>query len=201
MAPTMTYLLLACQLILAIVLLLAATGKALSSDHFLAAIRLSLVPAALVIPIAVLVPAAEASLALALVVSPVTVLPLILLAILALLVGFTGWMLWMQARGMHLSCGCFGTGDAKIGRTTILRNVLLIAICLAGFGIALHHHSPLPAPSLWLSVSVACLAMCLALLRAMSYGRAALVLTEARREQLDRQSAQGDGDAVAREQV
>ncbi len=70
----MMYLLLACQLGLAIVLLLAATGKALSSWQFLAAIRLSRVPEALVIPLAVFVPVVEVCLALALVISPTYIL-------------------------------------------------------------------------------------------------------------------------------
>jgi sulfite exporter TauE/SafE len=57
----MTYGLLFCQIILAIVLWLAATGKITQSDQFLAALRLSRLPDLLVLPITLLIPMGESN--------------------------------------------------------------------------------------------------------------------------------------------
>ena len=66
----MSWLLLALQVALAVVLFLAAAGKALRSEEFLSALRLSHLPAGLVGPIGVAVPVLELALAASLVLAP-----------------------------------------------------------------------------------------------------------------------------------
>jgi hypothetical protein len=63
---SLSWLLLALQVILSVVLLVAATEKTLRSEEFFAALRLSHLPAGLIAPIGVAVLALELTLALAL---------------------------------------------------------------------------------------------------------------------------------------
>ncbi len=76
----MMYLLLICQLALAAILLLAATGKFLNAEQFLAALRLSHFPSILATPIAILTPIVEVCLAMGLVFSTPQSLPPIMIA-------------------------------------------------------------------------------------------------------------------------
>lgn len=179
----MAYLLLACQFVLAFILLLAATGKFLNIEQFLAALRLSYMPKTLVIPLAVLTPIVEICLAFGLVFSIPVLLPLIMVATSALLVMFTVWMIIVYARGLRLRCGCFGSGESTIGPHAILRNIFFIALLVVGFVLSMRLQSPLSVPSFWMIVAVSSLGMCLMLLRAFQHGKSALVLSL---EQLER---------------
>ncbi len=180
----MMYLLLICQLALAVILLLAATGKFLNAEQFLAALRLSHFPGILVTPIAILTPLIEVCLALGLVFSTPQSLPPVLIATVALLSIFTVWMLTVSMRGLRVQCGCFGAGAATIGSGTILRNVLLIAVSLLGLVLSLHLQSPLPAPSFWMVMIVLSLGMTLILLRAFQQGKKGLILSTAQLERV-----------------
>lgn len=178
----MSYLLLACQLVLAVTLLLAATGKFLNATEFLAVLRLSSIPKILVMPIAVSTPIVEACLAIGLVLSTPATLPPILFAVILLFGVFTLWMITVYVRGLRLRCGCFGSGKATIGPQTIVRNALLLAFSVGGFELSLHFQSPLPVPSFWMIVSVFSLGMCLTLLRAFQQSKSALILSTAQLE-------------------
>lgn len=173
----MAYLLLVCQLLLTVVLLVAATGKLLNSEQLAAALRLSHIPKALIRPLVVLTPAVELCLAVGLVLSTPLSLPFIMAATVGLFCIFTVWMLAMYIRGLHLKCGCFGTASSEIGPHTILRNVLLIAASLGGFVLAQTTRSPLPGPSLWMLMTVLSLGMSLVLLRSFQGSRSALFLS------------------------
>src|SRR5216684_2738540 len=88
----MPYLLLACQLALAVTLLSAATGKLLNTEQFLNALRLSRIPKTLVTPVAVLVPTLEMCLAVGLILSTPKFLPFIIAATVGLLgISPYGW--------------------------------------------------------------------------------------------------------------
>lgn len=159
----MSWVLLALQLALAVVLFLAATGKALRSAEFVAALRLSHLPEAVVAPLAIVVPLIELALAAALVLAPESVLPVALGGTVLLLGAFTIWMGWVRARGLRVNCGCFGPGGSRIGMRTIGRNLLLLGLAGGALVLAARTSSPLPAPSLAMAVAVTSLAMCLAL--------------------------------------
>lgn len=173
----MIYLLLACQITLAVILLLAATGKILNSEQFLPALRLSGVPKVLVTPIAILTPALEMCLAFGLVLSSPQLLPLTMAATAGLFGIFTVWMVSIYAHGLRVKCGCFGIANSDIGPHSILRNGILITVSLGGFILALNTQSLLPTPSLWLVITILSSGMCLMLLRAFQGGRFALILS------------------------
>src|SRR5712692_6224057 len=111
----MAFLLLACQVVLAVVLLVAATGKLLNSEQLAAALRLSHIPKALITPLMVLTPILELCLPFGLVLSTPHLLPLAMAGTVGLLSVFTIWMLTVYNRGLRLRCGCFGPGRADIG--------------------------------------------------------------------------------------
>ena len=181
----MMYLLLICQLTLAMVLLLAATGKLLNAEQFLAALRLSHFPRKLVIPVAVLTPIVEVCLATGLVLNTPQFLPLVLLATAILFGIFTLWMISVSIRGLRVKCGCFGAGEAAIGSGTILRNILLLVITIIGFVLSLHTQSLLPQPSFWMVMIVFSLGMCLILIRAFQQGKDGLVLSTSQLERME----------------
>lgn len=173
----MEYLLVFCQFALAIVMLIAATGKLLNLEQLLAALRLSAIPELLVQPLAWFTPLVELCLAISLLLSPTHLLPIVMLTTLCLLSIFTLWMINVQARGLHIQCGCFGTGNTHVGPATLLRNGVLLALSLGGFLLARVTHSLLPSPSLWMMLSVLTGAMCLMLLTAFQHTKSALILT------------------------
>ena len=163
----LSWLLLALEVILSVVLLVAATEKTLRSEEFFAALRLSHLPATSIVPIGVAVPALELTLALALLLAPARWLPLTFGAAALLLAVFTVWMGWVQARRLRVRCGCFGPGGGYVDPRTIGRNLLLLALALAGLVLAGQTRAPLPGPSLAMAVTVTALGLSLALLLAL----------------------------------
>ncbi len=163
----MSWLLLAVQLILSVVFLLAATGKVLRSEEFAAALRLSHLPPTLVAPLRAAVPVVELGLALALVLGTPESLPVALAITVVLLGAFTAWMIWVRSRRLRVRCGCFGTGSAEVGRRTIARNLLLTLLALLGLALAARATSPLPGPSLPMAVLVSSVGLIVALLLAL----------------------------------
>jgi hypothetical protein len=159
-----SWLLLALQIALAVVVFLAAVGKALRSEEFLAALRLSHLPNGVVAPLGVAVPVVEFALAAALLLAPERGLRWALVATILLFALFTLWMGWVRRNRLRVRCGCFGPGGDVVGWRTIARNALLLGLALAALGLTGRTSSPLPEPSLALVVAVTSLAMCLALL-------------------------------------
>ena len=188
----MPWLLLAVQIALAVVLILAASGKALRADEFVAALRLSHLPDVLVAPLAVAVPILELSLGLALLLAPDEALPVVLAATVALLASFTGWMGWVRAKGLRVRCGCFGTGDREIGVRSLGRNAVLLGVALVGLVLAVRIEAPLSGPSLPMAVTATSVGLCLALAQALHGAWPHLALTFDRLEAREA-SAPGDG--------
>jgi hypothetical protein len=160
----LSWLLLALQVILSAVLLVAATEKTLRSEEFFAALRLSHLPAGSIVPIGVAVPALELTLALALLLAPTRLLPLAFVAAALILGAFTVWMAWVRAHRLRVRCGCFGPGGGQVGTRTIGRNLLLLALALGGLVLSGQTPSPLPGISLAMAVTVTSIGVCLALL-------------------------------------
>ena len=173
----MSWLLLALQLALAVVLFLAAVGKALRSEEFLSALRLSHLPAGVVAPLGVAVPTLELVLAALLVLAPERALPAVLVATLLLFAIFTLWMGWVRAKRLRVRCGCFGPGGAEVGLRTIARNAGLVLLAVVALVLTARTESPLPEPSLALLVAVTSFAMCLALLEGLRAAWPQLVVT------------------------
>jgi len=163
----LSWLLLALQVILSVVLLVAATEKTLRAEEFFAALRLSHLPAGSIVPIGIAVPVLELTLALALLLAPTRWLPLAFAAAALLFGAFTVWMGWVRARRLRVRCGCFGSGGGYVGPRSIGRNLVLLALALAGLVLTGQTGTPLPGPSLEMAVTVTSLSCCLALLLAL----------------------------------
>ena len=173
----MSWVLLALQIFLSAVLLIAATEKALRSEEFAAALRLSHLPAAIVGPVGVALPALELALAIALLLVPSRALPVAFGATVLLLGAFTAWMGWVRARRLRVRCGCFGPDGGEVGGRTIGRNIALLALALGGLLLTARVQTPLPEPSLPLAVTVTSGGMFLALLLALRAFWPNLILT------------------------
>ena len=163
----MTWIVLVLQLVLALVFVAAAAAKALRSDEFVAALRLSRLPEPVALLTAVAVPALEVVLAFWLVLATPERLPVAFLAAAALMLAFTAWMGWVEARRLRVRCGCFGAGEGEVGPRTIGRNAVLLALALVGWVVSSRAVSPLPGPSAELLATLAAIALSVALLQAL----------------------------------
>ena len=163
----MAWVLLALQVVLSVVLLIAAAEKALRSEEFVTALRLSHVPDSLVPVVAITVPVVEVVLALALLLVADGALPVVLILTLILLTVFTAWMAWVRARRLRVHCGCFGTGSAEVGPRTIVRNLVLLAVAIVALVVAAGTDTVLPGPSFPMLVIVTSVTMGIALLLAL----------------------------------
>jgi hypothetical protein len=173
----LSWLLLALQVILSVVFVVAATEKTLRAEEFFAALRLSHLPAGSIAPIGVAVPVLELTLALALLLAPARWLPLAFAAAALLFGAFTVWMGWVRANRLRVRCGCFGSGGGQVGPRIIARNLLLLALALVGLALAGQTRSPLPGPSLEMAVTATSLGVCLALLLALRTAWPHLILS------------------------
>lgn len=173
----MAYLLLTCQVVLAIIFLLAATGKILHTEQFAATLRLSHLPGAVVQFISVLIPILELVLAATLVLSTARSLTVTMVAALVLLSVFTIWMIWVYARGLRLTCSCFGASGSDVGLRSITRNGVLIVVAAIGVFLSTHALSPFPSSSLWMSVTIGSVGMAIMLFLAFRQGVKVLTLS------------------------
>jgi uncharacterized membrane protein YphA (DoxX/SURF4 family) len=173
----MSWVLLMIQLSLGVTFILAATGKSLRTDEFKTLLRFSGLSERAVAPVAVLVPALELGVAAALLLQGSRSLVAAFGVAAGLFAIFTAWMVWVRARGLHLRCGCFGTGGSEIGPRSIQRNLVLLGLAVAGLAIASRTPSPLPGPSIWLVITLTASGLCAALIVALRAARPNLVLS------------------------
>lgn len=125
-----------CQTVLSIVLLYAAYTKTRWPAALVAALRGSSLPAAVIPPLTILLPALEIGLALALLTSPPALLPWTTGSVTGMLLLFTVWIAWVYARRLPLACGCFGAVEPMVSGITLLRNIGLLLLSGAGTMLA-----------------------------------------------------------------
>lgn len=160
----LSWLLLGVQLILSIVFIVAATGKVLHADTFLASLRLSHVPEPLVMPIRVILPIVEVILGATLVLGNGRSVQVSAMATAALLVIFSAWTLLAYVRKPGLQCGCFGSGAGEIGPRSVGRNTALLGLAIAGAILAERTPLLLPDPTAWTISAAIEIAVTIALL-------------------------------------
>lgn len=114
----MTIVLLAAQLLLSSVFLIAGLAKALRPGEFLSTLESGGVPPRLIVPLGRTIPLVEIPLAVSLATVPDAARQITLAAAAVLLACFTGWLAWVRIRHRHLRCGCFGAE----GREIVLHN-------------------------------------------------------------------------------
>lgn len=193
----MSYLLLACQILLAAILLLASVSKIFNREQFLVAIRLGGFPRTIIRPVAWLIPALELCLALGLVLSKSHMFMFVVSLTSALFCIFTLWMCSVYYSGLRLKCGCFGIGKSDIGPATIFRNIFLIALSFVALILALHIESPLFTQSSWMRITITCCGMSLLLVWAFQQAFSSLNLSLA---QLNRRASSSTMDSQAQKQ-
>ncbi|GAA0952983.1 MauE/DoxX family redox-associated membrane protein [Nonomuraea longicatena] len=129
----MHYVLIACQALLAVVFVIAVVGKLRGPDEFVASIvALRLLPRAASRVAAYAVLGGEVVVVVALAV-PYTV-AVGLAGAAALLLALTTGIVVALRRGQSAPCRCFGASAAPLGRTHVVRNLVLAG--LAGAGLA-----------------------------------------------------------------
>lgn len=173
----LSWLLVGLQIALASILVVASVGKALRTDEFAAALRLTRLPEPSIRPVGIAVAAVELALAIGLVVSTPRSLPATFAAVAGLFAVFTAWMVWIRASRLRIRCGCFGTGSAEVGAATIGRNLVLVAGAVGGWSLASAVPSLFPEPSLPMIVTASAAALALALLSALRAAWPELALT------------------------
>jgi hypothetical protein len=132
----MHYFALFARVLIGTVFLVSAATKLRSPAAFAAFTRsvrkMKLVPAALVTPVAAGVVSGEVSIV-ALLAVPVDVTALLGLAVAAgLLTAFTVAIVLVVRRGTDLTCQCFGASTVPLGRVHVVRNLVLLAVAVAG---------------------------------------------------------------------
>ena len=175
----MQYVLGSIQVVTAATFLVSGVSKVLRPDEFASALRLSHVPSPLA-QAATGVPLVEIALSLLLVLLAGTALTVVFGAAVALLLGFTAWMIWILVRGLRVRCGCFGSSGGEVGRKTLLRNAVLIAIAGAGLALAWSSHTALPSFGIWTLATTSAIGLMGAVVVALVRAWPALVLTMAR---------------------
>lgn len=172
----MSLIVLGLQIVLALVFVTAAIAKAQQAESFLAALRLSHLPEPIARGLAVAVPLLELLVAFWLILAAPAGVPLAFLAAAAMLVAFTAWMGWVQARRLRVRCACFGAGDGEVGQATIGRNIGFIVLAVLGWLLSSRTMSPLPGASPELLATVVAIALSLALVQALRLAWPELVL-------------------------
>ncbi len=150
----MPYLLSGCQVILMLILLIAAIGKLAYPQQFFTALRVSVVPRPLIFSLALLTVVAELELALNLIFSTRWFLPLTFVGTFLLLGVFTFWLVSVYRRKLNVQCGCFGGNTSSVDKGSIIRNAVLMGIAVLGFLFSLKTTSIFPSFSLWTLIPV-----------------------------------------------
>lgn len=175
------------QTALAVIMLMAATGKFLQSDQFRDAIMSTRVPEPVADALASFVPFLETALAIGLMLTSGSALRISLALLVILLAIFTGWMIWVVVLGLRIACGCFGPAGSYIGAWTVLRNTVFLIAAVATFLLSLVVASPLPTFSLPSLITICSGAASVMLLIALRHAAPERVLLGKQRALEDRQ--------------
>jgi len=132
----MTYLAIACRVLLGVVFAVAVAGKLRGSGAFVdfagSIRRMRVLPSALVRPVAILVLATELTIVLALAVPARAAGVLGFGLAVGLLAAMTVGITISLSRGNREPCRCFGRSETPLGARHVGRNTLLVAVGLLG---------------------------------------------------------------------
>jgi hypothetical protein len=150
----MGWVLAALQIALGATFVVSAAGKLMAPASLAAALRQSGIPRGWVARLTGAVTCVEFALAAALILTAGSTLRVALAATLSMLGVFTGWMVWVLARGLRLECACFGSEGTPIGARSIARNLTLAAAAVTALVLAGWRTTPLPAATVWMVATV-----------------------------------------------
>lgn len=176
----MSWALAALQIVLAGTFVLAAIGKLLRSDEFVAALRLSHFPEPLVRSLLIIVPLLELAVAGWLLLAQPDAAGSAFAAASVVLTAFTLWMGSVRMRRLSVRCGCFGPNGGEVGTATIGRNLGLLFLAGLGWAGSFGTESALPGPSPLMAALALAIALVIALLAALRFAWPHLTLSEDR---------------------
>lgn len=118
-----------CRLVFGAVFVYAGALKMGDAAGFAANIfNYQLLPARMVYGAAIVLPAVEVVCGLALAANTLARGASVVLN--ALMLTFIGAMGWAMARGLDVDCGCFGGGAQSVGKETLIRDTVILAVGL-----------------------------------------------------------------------
>lgn len=176
----MSWALAALQIVLAGTFVLAAIGKFLRSDEFVAALRLSHFPELLVRSLLIIVPLLELASAGWLLLARPDAVGIAFVAAFGLLTAFTLWMGSVRMRRLSVRCGCFGPNGGEVGTATIGRNLGLLVLAALGWAGSLQAESALPGLSPHMVALALAIGLIITLLAALRFAWPHLTLSEDR---------------------
>lgn len=165
------------QVLLAIVFLAAAGAKMVQGRELAGALRLSGMPARPARLLSFLVPAMELTLGVLLLVARGSTLQIVFIAGALVLAAFTSWLAWVRVRNLEIRCSCFGASSKIVTSATVARNLLMVALAIAGSVAASRVASPLPSTSVYWAMTSTCLAAVVLLAAGFNQVKAQLVLS------------------------
>jgi hypothetical protein len=146
------------QVVLALVFLAAAGGKMVKGRELAGALRLSGMPAGPARVLSFVVPAVELTLGVLLLITRGRALQIVLVAGALVMAAFTLWLGSVIVRKLNVRCSCFGANSKKVTPVTIVRNVLLVVLAIAGSVASGSVASPLPSTSVYWVMASTCFA-------------------------------------------
>jgi uncharacterized membrane protein YphA (DoxX/SURF4 family) len=118
-----------CRIVFGAVFVYAGALKMADAAGFAANIfNYQILPARMVYGAAMVLPAVEVVCGLALMANCLARGASVILN--ALMVAFMGAMGWAVARGLDVDCGCFGGGAQSVGKETLIRDAVILAVGL-----------------------------------------------------------------------
>jgi hypothetical protein len=186
----MTWLTACLQIVVAVVLITAATGKILQPDEFRQALEASGLSTRVVAP---LVPTIELGVGLMFLIAQSRALPVLFAIALGLFGVFSAWIVWVAVRKIRVHCGCFGSRTAEVGYRDILRNLFLAALAGLGLAVSFSASEVDQIEGVWRVAAAVALTLALMLILALRRVRPHLILSMTEFDQLREVSPDAPG--------
>ena len=141
------------------------------------ALRLSGMPARPARVLSLVVPAVELTLGVLLLIVRGSALQIALIVGALTLTAFTSWLVWVRVRKFDIRCSCFGANSKNVTSATVIRNIMLVTLAIAGSVAAGRVESSLPSTSVYWAMTSTSLAAVVLLAAGFNQVKAQLVLS------------------------
>lgn len=141
------------QVVLGATFAISGTSKLVASQGFLVALESSGISKRIAQNVGSLLPVTELTVANLLLLTTGLLLQLVLGITALVIISFAAWTVHVLRRRVNISCGCFGPTGKTVSASTLVRNLVLLAVVGVGFvastehGEILHHFGRATVPS------------------------------------------------------